>query len=146
LVFTCQEEAAIKRAEQSPQQSRSLAIPSVGNVRAHCKTFAQKADHFAGSLLNIVRLFYPERRQMNWDDFEDIVKANYGEEDNFTKVAKQTKPLLQLIRNTRDCLEHRNDGVTIKDFTLEPDGKIAPPTISINFRQSAGQNFPQTSP
>lgn len=137
--FKTAEEAAIERSRQSPQQRQSPAIPSVGNVRTHCKTFAQKADHFAGALLNIIRLFYTDRKQMNWDDFESVVKVNYGENDNFTKVVEQTKPLLQLVRNTRDCLEHRNDGVTAKDFTLEPDGTIAPPTIAVNFRQSSHQ-------
>ena len=134
--FKAAEQAAVQRLQQSPQQSRSLAIPSVGNVRTHCKTFAQKADHFAGALLNIVRLFYEGQRQMNWDDFEEIVNACYGEDDNFTTLVKHTKPLLQLVRNTRDCLEHRNDGVTAMDFALEPDGTIAPPTIAVNFRQS----------
>ena len=140
--FRAAERAALERVQQSPQQSRSLAIPSVGNVRAYCKTLMQKADHFAGALLGIVRLFYPDRRHMNWDDFEKIVKESYGEDDNFTKVVKLTKPLLQLVRNTRDCLEHRNAGVTTTDFALQQDGTLAPPTIMVDFRQTSQEHCP----
>jgi hypothetical protein len=140
--FAAAERSALEVAQQSPQQNRSLAIPSVGNVRAHCKTFMQKADHFAGALLNIVRLFYPDRTQMNWDDFEEIARVSYGEGDNFTKVVKLTKPLLQLVRNARDCLEHRNTGVTTTDFALEQDGTLAPPTIAVDFRQTTQERCP----
>jgi hypothetical protein len=96
----------------------------------------QKADHFAGALLGVVRLFYPKKKRMNWDDFHQIVNATYGEDDNFCKVVTMTTPLLTLVRNARDCLEHHNKGVITKDFVLEQDGTIAPPTIEIDFRQS----------
>lgn len=140
--FQAAEQAALEKARGSPQQSRSLAVPSVGNVRTHCKTFIQKADHFAGALLGIVRLFYLDRRQMNWDDFEGLVRASYGENDNFTKLVALTKPLLQLVRNARDCMEHRNEGVTVIDFALEPDGTVAPATIAVNFRQTSQERCP----
>ena len=134
--FRAAEEVAMEKARQSMPQERALTIPSVGNVRTHCKTFIQKADHFAGTLLNIARLFYPGERQMNWADLQELVKARYGASDTFYKVLEQAVPNLELVRNARDCLEHSNPGVTSKDFELEPDGTIAPPTIAIDFRQS----------
>ena len=140
--FKSDEQVALEKARGSAPQGRSLAIPSVGNVRAHCKTVMQKADHFAGALLSIVRLFYPDQKQMNWDDLHELVRARYGEEDNFTKVVTLTTPLLQLIRNARDCLEHRNKGVTTTDFALQQDGTIAPPTIAIDFRQTSQERCP----
>ncbi len=46
-------------------------------------------------------------------------------------------PFLQMIRNARDCLEHRNVvGATAYDFKLEPDGQIGVPSIEIDFRGS----------
>ena len=46
-------------------------------------------------------------------------------------------PFLQMIRNARDCLEHRNPiGATASDFTLHADGKIGMPSIEIDFRGS----------
>ncbi len=133
--FLSLERAAIEKAKSLPSLDASQTIPSVGNIRAYCKTFSQKADHFATGLLRIVRLFYPEMKNKNWEDFQELVKSKYGEDDSFCKVLEIATPLLRLIRNTRDCLEHTNlKGVTTKDFEPEPDGTIAPPTIEINFR------------
>jgi hypothetical protein len=102
----------------------------------------QKADHFAGALLSIARLFYPDQNQMNWDDFHVLVKARYSDDDNFSKVLTLTTPLLKLVRNARDCLEHRNKGVTTTDFELQQDGTIAPPMIAIDFRQTSQERCP----
>jgi hypothetical protein len=44
------EQTAWKKARATPQQDRSLAIPSLGNAQTLCKTAIQKADHFAGAL------------------------------------------------------------------------------------------------
>ncbi len=136
ISFKSAEQAVIEKLQHLRRKDVSLALPSVGNIMIQCKTFMQKADHFAGALLGIVRLFYPKKKRMNWDDFHHIVKAKYGEDDNFYKVVTMTTPLLKLVRNARDCLEHHNKGVITKDFALEQDGTIAPPTIEINFRQS----------
>jgi hypothetical protein len=141
--FKAAEQAAIEKATALKQKDASLTIPAVGNVRGHCKTFTQKADHFAAALLGILRLFYPELKGKAWSDFHDLAKARYGEADNFFKVSELTTPLLQLVRNTRDCLEHGNlKGVETKDFELQPDGTIAPPTIEIDFRKTAQERCP----
>jgi transposase len=63
-------------------------------LRGHCKTFIQKADHFAVSLLTIVRLFYPEMKARGWEDFHQLVKSRYGDSDNSYKVSEMTTPLL----------------------------------------------------
>jgi hypothetical protein len=102
----------------------------------------QKADHFQRALLKIVRLFYPEAKQMNWDDAQELVQKLYGEPDNFSKVMALTVPMLKLVRNVRDCLEHHLKGVTTKDFELQSDGMIAPPTIEVDFRQSSQERCP----
>jgi hypothetical protein len=104
----------------------------------------QKADHFAGTLLKVVRLFYTDRQQMNWDDFNELVKIDCGDGDNFTQLVTQTTPLLKLIRNARDCLEHHRSGVTTTDFQLEQDGTITPPSITIDFRQTSHDRCPVT--
>jgi hypothetical protein len=84
--FKTAEQGAIDNAQRTPRQPRSLVLPSVGNVRAHCKTVMQKADHFAGALLNIVRLFQPTEKGLNWDDAQALVAKLYGANDNFSKV------------------------------------------------------------
>jgi len=135
--FRAAEVAAIEKAQGLGRADGSLALPAVGNVRAHCKTFAQKADHGAAALLEIVRLFYSEMKKQKWSNFQEIIKTKYGDADNFYNVLEMTLPFLQMIRNARDCLEHRNDiGATTHDFTLHADGHIGLPSIEIDFRGS----------
>jgi hypothetical protein len=135
--FVSAEKAAIEKAGALETKDASQTIPAVGNVRSHCKTFAQKADHFAVSLLGIVRLFYPEMRKKSWDEFHNMVTSLYGEDDPFHKVLGMTAPFLQLIRNARDCLEHGNlNGVETSDFAPQSDGSIALPSIEVDFRKS----------
>jgi hypothetical protein len=134
--FKAAEAAAIEKAQGLRRTDGSLALPAVGNVRAHCKTFAQRADHGAGALLDIVRLFYEQKKQ-NWGEFQEFIKARHGEADNFYRVLEMAVPFLQMIRNARDRLEHRNVmGATTYDFTLHADGQVGVPSIEINFRGS----------
>jgi hypothetical protein len=135
--FKAAEQAAVDKIGALERKDRSQTIPAVGNVRGYCKTFAQKADHFAVSLLGILRLFYPELKTKGWDAVQELVASRYGNDDNFYKVMELTTPLLQLVRNARDCLEHGNvKGVKTTDFQVQPDGIIAPPTIEIDFRKT----------
>src|SRR6516225_336807 len=140
--FNSAEQSAIEKAETLEQKDRSQTIPVVGNVRGHCKTFIQKADHFAVSLLSITRLFYPEMKARGWTDFHRVVKSRYGESDNFYKVSELTTPFLALVRNARDCLEHNLAGIKTSDFEPQPDGTIAPPSIEIDFRKRIHERCP----
>jgi hypothetical protein len=126
--FKSAERADIEKTERLERQDTSQTIPAV----------VQKANLFASSLLEIVRLFYPEMNKKNWDAFHGLVKSRFGESDPFYKVLELTTPFLRLIRNARDCLEHVNlKGVETRDFEPQPDGAIAVPSIEINFRRSA---------
>lgn len=49
---------------------------------------------------------------------------------------------MKLVLNLRDALEHQNECVVVRDFAMEPDSTIAPPTIELNFRKSV---LPRTS-
>jgi len=142
--FKAAEEAEIERVQALEQKDRSMTLPAVSNVRAHCKGFMQKADHSGESLLNIVRLFYPEMEKQGWEQFHDLVKTRYGADDNFYKVAEIVTPLLLLVRNARNCLEHSRIayGVKTADFKPLADGKIMPPSIEIEFRGSKHELCP----
>jgi hypothetical protein len=131
------EQAEIERVQTLKRKDASLTLPAIGSVRSHAKSFMQKADHFVGSIMEIVRLFYPEMKSKNWENFHSLTKVRYGQDDNFYKTMDLFTPLLLLARNTRDCLEHGNlTGVSITDFELKADGSIAKPSIEINFRKS----------
>ncbi|MDE3022812.1 MAG: hypothetical protein KGI54_13305 [Pseudomonadota bacterium] len=136
--FKFAEEVAIDKTRNLKKEDVSITIPAIGNIRGYCKSFFQKADHFSISLMHIVRLFYPEMKGKHWGDFQMLVKNNYGETDNFYRLLESAAPFLKLIRDTRDCLEHTNlAGVETRDFELQADGTIEPPSIEIDFRKSS---------
>lgn len=139
--FASSEQGAIEKHEANPSKDSSQTVPSVGNVQSQCKTFAQKADHFAIKLKEIVQLFYPEQKKKNWDDFQTMAKGLYGDSDPFCKVLDIVVPLLKLVRNTRDCLEHHSTNAVVRDFEPQPDGSISAPTIEMKFR---GSSFERT--
>jgi hypothetical protein len=117
--------------------------PFLGDVKARCKSFAQQADHAVGALLEVVRLFYPEIKKTPWDTLHEKIRRELGEEDQFTKFLDQAVPFFKLVRNTRDCLEHKNSkGVVVRDFEVQPDGQLYPPTIEVNFRESQHPMIP----
>jgi len=141
--FKSAESAAMERAKTFGRQLRSQAVPAVGNVRGRSKTFMQKADHFVVSLMDIMRLFYPDMKGKGWGAFHQLVKTSYGADDVFAKVTELTTPLLRLIRNARDCLEHGNrEGVKTADFEPQANGTIALPSIEIDFRKSSHDRCP----
>jgi hypothetical protein len=41
-----------------------------------------------------------------------------------------------MVLNLRDCLEHHNEDAVVRDFAMEKDGTISPPTIELKFRES----------
>lgn len=134
------EKIAIEKAANASQQPRSISLPSIGGVDTHCKTFAQKAHHFDKAMLSIVRLFITTAT--NWDKLSEIVECRFGKDDQFSKLVADITPNLKLVLHLRDALEHQNKGVVVRDFAMEPDGTIAPPTIELDFRKSV---LPRTS-
>jgi len=142
-VFKADEQAEIDRVQALERKDSSLTLPAVGNVRAHCKGFMQKADHFGGALLNIARLFYPEFKG-DWEQFHELIGKLYGTTDNFYKVSEITTPALLLVRNARNCLEHQTTahGVKTSDFKPLADGTIMPPAIEVDFRGSKQELCP----
>jgi hypothetical protein len=134
--FKAAQNRAIEKADNAGRDG-SLAIPSVGNVRADCKSFAQKADHCAATLHAIFLMFYPSIKKANWDELRAVVEKQFGPDDEFSKFMAAATPFLQTLRNTRDCLDHRNvSGVVTHDFELHADGQIGLPSIEVNFRGS----------
>jgi hypothetical protein len=133
--FVAAEQTETAKMEADKRTGMGMSIPAVQNIRAHCKTFIQKADHFAEAMHDIVKLFYPNAG--NWTDFWKLVATTYGADDPFCKMLQMYAPFLRLVRNGRDCLEHAHlQGATTWDFELQADGRITPPTIAINFRKS----------
>jgi hypothetical protein len=135
--FEAAQTKACEEAMVQPEQQ-----PFLGDAKARCKAFMQQADHAASALLDIVRLFYPDIKRVPWDTLYQKISQELGDEDAFIKFLEKAVPFFKLIRNTRDCLEHNNPkGVAVKDFEVQSDGQVHPPTIEINFRESQHPNI-----
>lgn len=134
VAFKAKVDAAAEKVGAGTRSGGSLVLPAAGGVREDCKTFIQRADHFSHDLLEIVRLFYPETK--GWPDFLELSERLYGTEDHLTKLLAQVVPILVLLRDARNCLDHHLKGVTIQDFAVLPDGGIHLPSIEIDFKTS----------
>jgi len=126
--------AATRAVEDNPQKGGAVALPAVGKIAARCKDFVQKADHSLQSLLGIVRVFYGNHVGRQWfEGFTKLVSERYGESDPFSQFLVGVLPFLKFIRNARNCVEHPKDSqkIVVRDFLLQADGTILPPTIEI---------------
>lgn len=131
----------LSRRRNEPKAKTALSrLPRSATSGGRCKSFAQLADHAAGALLSIVRLFYPEMKGKNWEDFHAHIEGRHGKDDNYSKVLECTVPFLKIVRNLRDCLGHQNvAGAVTRDFALEPDGQVWLPSVELDFRSSVVQ-------
>ncbi|MCR6732599.1 MAG: hypothetical protein NVV83_00135 [Afipia sp.] len=129
-------EEAQKKAEVQDyrQRDRSVLLPSVGDITAQTKAFAQKADHVLQSLLGIAKLLYGEKAgKRGFRSLAELVAQQYGVDDDFSKFMQQALPVLQFVRNVRNCVEHPKPDqyVVASDFTLSPALELVPPTIEV---------------
>jgi hypothetical protein len=137
--FQLSEQTEIDAFNNRQQKQGALIMPAIGNVQEHCKSFFQKADHVSQNLFRIVKLFYGKK--VGAEGFESVAKLaaqEYGEDDSFTKFAKDVAPRLKLIRNVRNCIEHPQPPIQVaifNDFNLDADGKISPPMIEVIYRK-----------
>ncbi len=141
--FTAIEEKEIQAMKNRSQKSGSLAIPSISDINQRTKSFVQKAEHVEQAIIDLILLFYPD---ISWGHFETVtnnLKTKYDPDDDFVKFLENILPFMKMVRNARDCLDHRNaKGTDILNFKINSDGTIIPPTIEINFR---GTNLEATS-
>ena len=128
------ERIEVEKYEKGRHQPRSVSLPSIGGIDAHCTTFAQKAHYFGRAMISLSRLFI--RDAGNWDKLKEIAAARHGNDDVFLKLINEVVPVMKLVLHLRDALEHQNKGVIVRDFAMEPDAGIAPPTVELNFRGS----------
>jgi hypothetical protein len=137
--FQRSERAEIDAFNNRQHSQGALIMPAIGNVLERCKTFIQKADHVSKSLFNIVKLFYGKNvGAKGFESLANLAVREYGENDTFTKFAKDVAPRLKYIRNVRDCIEHPQPPTqvaTVNDFNLGPDGKISHPMIQVHYRK-----------
>lgn len=125
---------AAVQLEDRRHQDRSVVLPSIGDVGAHCKSFIQKADHVLQALLGMVKLFYGADAGKAWfESLGQIVNHKYGQDDQFAKFMAEVLPFLQFVRNVRNCIEHPKPSqrVVVTDFVLNAGMQVVAPTIQV---------------
>lgn len=136
--FHLAERLEVDKFNHRQQVPRSLLLPAIGDVQMHCKTFCQKADHVSHSLFSIAKLFYGKNvGNGGFESLAELVVQKYGEEDSFSKFAKDVAPRLKYLRNVRNCFEHpiqQTQMAIVSDFNLGADGNIYPPMIEVLYR------------
>ncbi|GGF28995.1 hypothetical protein GCM10011611_38850 [Aliidongia dinghuensis] len=130
--------AEISAAEASLKdraiQNRSFALPTIIGIHESVEMFLQKSAHAVGDLFSIAQLFHPDGLPKGWfDALFQIVQAQYGSDAEFTKFLVEALPVLKLIRNARNCVEHPKPGyrVEVQDVTLLPSGELRAPALEI---------------
>jgi len=123
--------------EDRKTKKQHHAIPSIPNIKTRCKTIFQKADQALQAQIELIRIFYPDfSKQSYYSNFYEFIQTKYGEDDIFTRFLKISLPNISLIRNIRNCLDHRRIETEIKDFELQLNADILSPTIQVNYNGS----------
>ena len=137
------EEKACDVYEERKNKKLAHAVPSIPDIKTRSKTIFQKGDQALQGLLAIIRKFYPDFDQNSYyKSFLDYISNKDGEEDPFTKFLQKTIPFIMLVRNIRNCLEHRRTETEIKDFELQLNNDIISPTLEVDY---LGSKVPRTS-
>lgn len=153
IEFELAERNAVEAYNMRHEMNAEFILPSVSGVEIFSKEFFQKADHVEQIICDLIKLFYPEvvkkkgnkKGGDNKDTIFELLREHllleYAADDSFVKFIDKALLFLKMIRNVRNCLEHRHAkgkelGVVLNNFTLLPEGKIYAPTIEINFRST----------
>lgn len=116
------------------------ATPSIPDIKTRCKTIFQKADQALQAQIDLIRIFYPNFSKTSYyKSFFEFIQTEYGEQDDFTKFFQKILPFILLVRNIRNCLDHRRTETEIKDFELQINANIISPTIEVNYLDSKMQ-------
>ncbi len=128
------EETALVNLTTKVRSDGSFVMPAIDDLEQQCKNFIQQADHALRELFNLVKLFYGKRAGTKWfGGFAKMIKDTDDGKDNFSEFLKQVLPLLQFIRNARNCSEHPRDNqkLVVMDFSLNTENQLVPPTIAV---------------
>ena len=135
--FLEMERRADMRYESRQEMNLAYEIPTIPTASTNCKTIFQKADHTCQILMDICQLFYPELKLHSKAQFTSLFDAlveKYGDGDSFVNFFKSALPTIQLIRDLRNCLDHRLSEVMVSDYTIQVDGSLVKPGIEMKYK------------
>lgn len=127
------QKTAIGSIDPKIWNDRSFMVPALGNVAIKCNEFLQKSDHALRELFKVVKLFYVDVGTGGWESLKSNVDQEPQDIDNFSQFLNNALPLLQLIRNARNCVEHprKEQRIEVADFSVDARNNLVPPMIEI---------------
>lgn len=132
------EQAALASTSAGAKADRSMILPSLGNVGPRCKEFLQRADHALQSLFDLAKLFHPSLGPGGWPGLTTITATEPEEIDNFKSFLAEMVPVMQMIRNARNCSEHPRpeQRLELTDFRLDEMNTLHLPGIAVVHPQT----------
>lgn len=114
------------------ETDQSLQIPLIPRLEQKTKQFLNNLDHATSHIVELAQLFYPDINKKGWvEQLQTKLKEEKGDEDPSTKFVQEIAPFITLVRSLRNAIEHPkpNDKVEIKNYSLNKNGQVQPPTI-----------------
>jgi len=128
-------EAKAREHFEGVRQARgSFVLPAIGNLKARCDAFAQKAGHVVNELGEMAKLFFPNELTKKWiDSLSALAAERYGADSPFAVWMREARPFLLLVNEMRNMIEHPKPDrhIKINDFKLLPSGQIDPPFVEV---------------
>lgn len=131
--FVAEEETKTSTFLKNEQKNKSLVLPSIIDLESRTKSFFQKADHVQQTLFEMTSLFYSDiPRKGHFGTLVKTITSQYNDDDSFIKFLNMVAPHMKILRNLRDCLDHRlYKEVKVSDFKLNKKAQMAPPSITM---------------
>lgn len=113
-----------------PKNDGSIEIPSIKNLDQKVKEIITSADHSVLSIIELVKIFYPEITNKNWHKkLSEKIKLQI--DDNCKELAfiNNFKNFIELIRKIRNKIEHphiKEYFLSINNYKATPRGVISP--------------------
>ena len=141
------QKAAIEKLDPTIRKDRSVVVPALGNVSTRCKEFIQKSDHALRDLFKVVKLFYRDVGAGGWESLKSKIDNGPKNIDNFSQFLSNALPLLQLVRNARNCVEHprQDQRIDVVDFSVDAKNNLLHPMIEIVHPKTPQKKISWTS-
>ena len=129
--FISIEKGISKTYNGKPKNDGSTEIPSVINLEQKFKEIITSADHSVRSIIELVKIFYPDIINKDWcDKLVEKIKLQTGENCKESIFIDSFKGFIKLIRDIRNKIEHPHieDVLIISNYEITSQG-ITKPTI-----------------
>jgi hypothetical protein len=131
-----------RRAEEWNQKQKqhgaSVLLPSVPDLKGKIKSFVQRADHAAQSLLALGKIFYPCGEKKGFDGVLDAIKARGDAKPEQIEFAETIVEYWKFLRNCRNCVEHPqpHQKIAVTNFAMNADGRVELPTMEVIHKRT----------